>query len=161
MTGTLQSLATPIAQALIDQSATVCIAESSTGGLISAALVSIPGASRFYLGGSVVYSHPSRRHLLGIRGADVEGLTPLTEAMALRFAEHARAQLGTTWAVAELGVAGPTASPYGHDAGVCVVGIDGPRPHSIRINTGDNDREENMWHFTQQALRALGEAVAG
>ena len=84
----------------------------------------------------------------------------MSEAMVLRFAEHARAQLATTWAIAELGVAGPTDSPYGHAAGTCVIGIAGPKPHSLQIDTGSTDREANMWHFTEQALQALSKTIS-
>ena len=100
---------------------TVAVAESSTGGLIAASLLSVPGASAYFLGGSVVYTLASRRELLEIRAADVEGLQPLSEAMVQRFARRARAQLGTTWGIAELGAAGPAGARYGHPAGTCLL----------------------------------------
>ena len=159
MQDALTNLATDAAQALRASNATVAVTESSTGGLISAALVAIPGASEFYVGGSVVYSLPSRRELLRISRADVGGAAVLSEAMALAFAEHARAQLDTTWAIAELGVAGPSGSPYGHPAGTCVIGVAGPRQASLRIETNRNHREQNMWRFASEALHALAHAI--
>ena len=159
MQDTLTKLAVDTAKALRNTQATVAVAESSTGGLISAALVAIPGASEFYVGGSVVYSLPSRRELLRMRRADVQGIEVLSEAMALRFAEHARAQLDTTWAIAELGVAGPADSPYGHPAGTCVIGVAGPRTASLRIDTNSNQRENNMWRFADEALQVLRREV--
>jgi len=95
----MSSLAGPArdaAQALRAAGQTVAVAESSTGGLISAALLAVPGASAYYRGGSVIYTLEARRTLLGIRRADVAGLEPLTEAMAARFAEVARRQLDAT-----------------------------------------------------------------
>lgn len=142
------------AQLLRDRGETVAVAESSAGGLISASLLAVPGASAYFLGGSVVYTLASRRELLRMTRADVEGLAPLTEAMALAFAEKARAQLGATWGLAELGIAGPTGTPYGA-AGSCVVGIAGPSPASMLIETGLADRERNMWVFAHGALELL------
>ncbi len=151
-----------VAQLLIARQETVAVAESSTAGLISAALLAVPGASAYYQGGSVIYTLVSRRELLGIRKADVEGLEPLTGAMVQRFAEKAQAQLGATWGVAELGVAGPTPARYGHDAGLSVIAVTGPVTLTQVIETGSNDRQANMWAFTDAAcqllLRALNDA---
>lgn len=138
---------------------TVAVAESSTGGLVSASLLAVPGASAWFLGGSVVYTARSRRELLGIGAEDVAGLEPLTEAMAARFAEIARRQLDATWGVAELGIAGPTGARYGHPPGISVIAVDGPVRLSATIETGSADREENMWRFTEAALALLDEAV--
>ena len=147
------------AQLLRERNATVAVAESSTGGLISASLLAVPGASSYFLGGSIIYTLTSRKVLLGMTRMDVEGLAPLTEAMALAFAEKARVQLGATWGVAELGIAGPTDAPYGA-AGTCVVGITGPNTAGKLIQTASADREENMWAFTRGALELLAETVS-
>jgi PncC family amidohydrolase len=148
-------MAREAARLLKSQGQTVAVAESSTGGLISAALLAVPGASAYYRGGSVVYTLEARRELLGIRRADVEGLEPLTHAMVARFAEKARTQLDATWAIAELGVAGPTPARYGHAPGISVIAIDGPKPATITVETGSDDREANMWTFTREALDLL------
>lgn len=134
---------------------TIAVAESSTGGLISASLLALPGASAYFQGGSVVYTLASRRELLRIRAADVEGLEPLSEPMVRRFAQRAREQLGTTWGLAELGAAGPTGARYGHPAGTSVLAVDGIITASITVQTGSDDREANMWAFTTGALTLL------
>ena len=157
----LETLGQAAAEALVRSGATVAVAESSTGGLISAALLAVPGASAYYRGGSVIYTLEARRELLGIRRADVEGLDPLTEAMVARFAAKARGQLGATWAIAELGVAGPTPARYGHEPGLSVLAVDGPRPMTRTIQTGSRDREANMWQFTEAALALLVDALGG
>lgn len=156
----LEQLGRPAAESLLRAGATVAVAESSTGGLISAALLAVPGASAYYRGGSVIYTLEARRELLGIRRADVEGLEPLTEAMTARFAATAARQLGSTWAIAELGVAGPTPARYGHEPGLSVLAVDGPVPMTRTIRTGSNDREANMWRFAEAALTLLTEALA-
>ncbi len=157
-------LATPevisVAEQLKAARHTVAVAESSTAGLISATLLAVPGASAYFSGGSVIYTLESRRALLGIRRKDVEGLEPLTEAMAMRFAQTARAQLNTTWAIAELGVAGPTGARYGHPPGISVIAVDGPHPMSKTVMTQSQDREDNMWTFTGEAIALLASAVA-
>jgi PncC family amidohydrolase len=149
------------AEALRIAGQSVAVAESSTGGLISAALLAVPGASAYYRGGSVIYTLEARRTLLGISRADVAGLEPLTEAMAARFAEVARRQLDATWAIAELGVAGPDRARYGHEPGLCVLAVDGPRPCSTLLETGSADREANMWRFADAALALLTRALSG
>jgi nicotinamide mononucleotide (NMN) deamidase PncC len=108
----------------------------------------------------VIYTLESRRELLGINRSQVEGLEPMTEAMALRFAEVARAQLKATWSIAELGIAGPTGAPYGVDAGTSVIAVDGPQPMTITVATGSRDREENMWAFSAAAFQLFGRALA-
>lgn len=155
----LTNLSTQLAGKLVSAEQTVSVAESSTGGLISASLLAVPGASAYYRGGSVVYTLVSRKELIGITRDDVAGLEPLTEAMALRFAQVARKQLDATWGIAELGVAGPTGARYGHPPGISVVAVDGPLQLAATIETGSADREANMWRFTERALELLGEAL--
>ncbi len=155
----LTPLAQPVADRLKERKETISVTESSTGGLISAGLLAIPGASAYFMGGSVVYTLPSRKKILGITRADVEGMEPLTFEMVSAFAQKARAQLETTWAIAELGVAGPTGARYGHPPGLSVLAVDGPVRLTKLVETGSADREENMWAFTQAALVLLAEAL--
>ncbi len=155
----LVALATPAAIKLKAAGQTVAVAESSTAGLISASLVAVAGASAYYRGGSVIYTLESRRHILGIRRADVEGLDPMTEAMVERFASKARDQLDATWGIAELGIAGPTPAGYGIDAGRSVIAVVGPKTLTTSVDTGHNNREQNMWEFTAAAFALLEEAL--
>ena len=151
----LSKLCEPIADRLKANKQTISVSESSTGGLISAALLSIPGASAYYKGGSVIYTLASRKIFLNLSKQDVEGLEPMTESMALRFAEKTKEVLDSDWAIAELGIAGPTGSPYGVDPGTSVVAISGPSDNFVRIETGNTDRESNMMDFTKSALQLL------
>ncbi len=155
----LGELAEAVTRQLVGSGETVAVAESSTGGLISASLLAVPGASAYYRGGSVIYTLEARRELLGITREDVLGLEPLTEAMVARFAQLARRQLDATWAIAELGVAGPTRARYGHPPGISVLAVDGPRPRTLAVDTGSDDREGNMWRFTRAALDLLLQAL--
>jgi len=155
----LTPMAEAVANKLRARGETVVVAETSTGGLISSALLAVPGASAYYKGGSVLYTYESRKRLLGITREDVEGLAPMSEAMVMAFARKAQAQFDATWAIAELGIAGPTGVVYG-EAGSSVIGIAGPAPTSALLQTGSAERETNMWLFTEHALQLLDRALA-
>jgi PncC family amidohydrolase len=148
-------LADQIASSLIKTKQTISVAESSTGGLIAANLLSVAGASAYFVGGSVVYSLKSRHAFLELDKNQTKHLKPLTEAMVLEFAKAARRKLNTTWAIAELGAAGPSDTPYGHPAGSSVIGIAGPIEASTTVATGSTDRAKNMVAFTEAALQLL------
>jgi PncC family amidohydrolase len=154
-----------VAATLKARGETVAVAESSTGGLIAATLLAVPGASAYFLAGSVVYTLASRRLLLGLTAADVAGLEPLSEPMVRVFAQRIRAQFGATWGIAELGAAGPAGARYGHPPGTSVIAVVGPgadkHDTSITVATGSPDREANMWRFTAAAVELLGHALRG
>jgi PncC family amidohydrolase len=159
MSNSLISISQPVADLLRAHEQTVTVAESSTGGLISAALLAVPGASNYFVAGSVVYTMRSRKRLLGISREDIDGLEPLTEPMAARFAAHAREQMSTTWGVCELGAAGPSGTRYGHPPGISVIGIDGPICRTVSIETGSSDREANMWAFTEKVFQVFEQVL--
>jgi nicotinamide-nucleotide amidase len=142
---------------------TVAVAESSTGGLIAASLLAVPGASAYFLAGSVVYTLASRRLLLGLTAADVAGLAPLSEPMVRVFAQRVREQFGATWGIAELGAAGPAGARYGHPPGTSVIAVVGPTPglndRATTVATGLDDRETNMWRFTAHAVDLFAAAL--
>ena len=142
---------------------TISVGESSTAGLISAALLAVPGASAYFVGGAVVYTRVSRTELLRVTEeefAAMAGITPSTEPYALLFARKIRERLSTTWAVGETGTAGPTGSRYGHAAGHSCVGVIGPNgERAITIETGKDDRVDNMRTFSIEALTLLEKAI--
>ena len=148
-----------IAQRLIARRETIAIAESATGGLIAAALLSVPGASAYFLGGAVAYTAASRSALLGLQAPDMAGLRPSTEAYALLAARRVRTQLGATWGLGETGAAGPTGNRYGDPAGHTCLAIAGPQERAVTLRTGSADRAANMEAFTQRALELLAEAI--
>lgn len=150
--------AVAIGDLLKARSQTVAVAESSSGGLISALLLAVPGASAWYLGGSVVYTLPSRRAFLDVP-ARARELEPLSEPMAEAFSEAARAKLDATWGIAELGAAGPAGSRYGHPAGTSVIGVHGPVTRTRTVTTGSDDRAANMAAFAAAALEVFLEAL--
>jgi PncC family amidohydrolase len=156
----LVGLAEKVAAVLTSRRQTIAIAESSTGGLISAALVAVPGASAYFLGGGVVYTRQSRRLLLGIPDAALDGIRPSTEPYALMMARTAQKNFSATWALAETGATGPTGNRYGDAAGHSCIAIAGVAESAMTLETGKSDRLENMHAFTAAALNFLLQAVA-
>jgi len=138
---------------------TIAVAESSAGGLISAALLALPGASSYFVGGAAVYTTLAKQSLVGVTDADLALARASTETHALVLARAARARLGTTWGLGETGAAGPTGNRYGDAAGHCCIGIAGPTERSITIETGSADRWANMTAFAEAALRQLIEVL--
>ncbi len=155
----LASLAAPVAERLVARGHTVAVAESSAGGLISAALLSIPGASAYFMGGGVIYTRAARRVLLGVPDEGVRGIRSSTEAYALLKARTVREKLGTTWGLAETGAAGPSGNRYGDPSGHACIAVAGPVERSRTVETGRTDREANMWAFTRAALELLEACV--
>ncbi|HEX9408734.1 MAG TPA: CinA family protein [Methylomirabilota bacterium] len=151
----LAPIAAAAAALLVQSRQTVAVSESSAGGLISAALLAIPGASAYFQGGGVIYTQNARRALLGIADESVKGIRSSTEAYALLGARTVREKLGTTWGLAETGASGPTGNRYGDAAGHACIAVAGSVERVITLETGSADREANMWVFTRAALDLL------
>lgn len=148
-----------LAALLVARRQTVAVAESSTGGLISAALLSVPGASAYYLGGAVVYTPRARHRLLDLKREDVRGLKSASEPYAALLAETVRHRFSATWGVAETGASGPTGNPYGDAAGHSCLAVAGPSARARTLETGRSDRSRNMLDFAAAALTLLREQI--
>ena len=131
------------------------MAESSAGGLINAALVALPGASAWYLGGAVIYTPQGRAALLGISKDDMAGMRSATEPFARLLARRVREKLGATWGLAETGASGPTGNRYGDAPGHACFAVSGPVEAALTLETGRAEREANMRVFAAQALALL------
>ena len=151
----LTSMASAVGMLLKAARQTVAVAESSAGGLISAALVAVPGASAYYLGGGVIYTQASRRGLLRVPEEALVGMRASTEPYALLNARTVREHLGATWGLSETGASGPTGNRYGDAAGHACIAVAGPIERAITLETGSADREANMWTFAKAALDLL------
>ncbi len=156
----LVSLAEKTAHILVERKQTIVVAESSTAGLISAALLAVPGASAYFLGGAVVYTRQSRRVFIDIPDAALDGLRPSTEPYALLMARTAQERFNSTWAIAETGATGPTGNRYGDAAGHSCIAIAGLAESSMTLETGKSDRLDNMHAFTAEALNFLLKALS-
>ena len=159
LTSEQQQLANDIGKKLIARGEKVAVSESTTGGLLSAALLSVAGASKFYAGGGVVYTLASRTALVGVpaeRYANYQGTTP---DMLAELAQTVRERLEASWGIAESGLAGPTGGRFGALPGKVTIGVSGPITRTEIMNTGLTDRVENMIEFTTRALRYLNSAI--
>lgn len=154
---TLVGIAEQVAEQLIARKETIAVGESSTGGLISAALLSVPGASAYFYGGAVVYTRRARRALLQIPNDAVAHVRSASEPYAAIVARTVREQHRTTWGLSETGATGPSGNRYGDAAGHCCIGIAGSVERTLTLETGSSDRRANMHAF---AARALSELLA-
>lgn len=143
---------------LRERGETVAVAEGSAGGLVSAALLSIPGASAYYVGGTVIYTAAAGRAWMAGEVDVPPGMRGATESFAGYLAASVRRKVGSTWGIGEAGAAGP-ANPYGDPAGHTWLAIDGPRSASRNILTGLDDRSENMVAFAAAALTLFAEVL--
>jgi nicotinamide-nucleotide amidase len=155
----LMAIAQEIGARLVARGETVAIAESSAGGLISAALLSVGGASRFFRGGAVVYTKDAKMNFLHLDEKTVTEPRASTEAHALVLARGARAILGSTWGIGETGATGPTGNRYGDAPGHACVAIAGPRERADTLETGHPDRVTNMETFAWAALELLKDLI--
>jgi nicotinamide-nucleotide amidase len=151
----LVGIAEQIAAKLIARKETIAVAESSTGGLISASLLAVPGASAYFLGGAVVYTRDARRVLMDISDDAMRGLRSASEPYARLLAEQVRRRFASDWGLSETGATGPTGNRYGDAAGHSCMAIAGAGTSAITLETGSNDRHANMQEFSKAALNLL------
>lgn len=151
----LTELGSAVGALLKDRKQTLAVAESSAGGLINAALVSVPGASVYYLGGAIVYTLSARSALLGVTAQDMTNIRSASEPFAQLLARRVRDNLGATWGLSETGASGPTGNRYGDAPGHACIAVSGPVEAVITLETGSADREANMWAFARRALELL------
>jgi nicotinamide-nucleotide amidase len=155
----IEAKAARIAARLTARGESVVVVESSAGGLISSALLAVPGASNYFLGGAIAYTATARQALLGLSMADIVGMRPSTEPYATLLADRARERFGATWSLAETGATGPTGNRYGDAAGHACFAVSGPVPQTLTLETGSTDREANMRAFANAALALLERAL--
>ncbi|MGF1454509.1 MAG: CinA family protein [Alphaproteobacteria bacterium] len=156
-----ETLARQIAGVLTARRETVAVAESSAGGLISAALLAVPGASRFYLGGQVVYTARALNVLRpgGLGEVKDQGMRSSSEPYAAWLAGLAQSSYRADWGLSETGAAGPDGNPYGDPPGHSCVGLAGPMVGTRTIRTGSGDRAANMVAFAVAGLTLLRDAL--
>jgi len=155
----LLAIGAAVGARLKERKETIAVAESSAGGLISAALLAVPGASAYFLGGGVIYTQHARRGLLQVPDDAVKGIRSSSEPYALVKARTIRERVGATWGLSETGASGPTGNRYGDKAGHACFAIAGPTERAVTLETGDGDRVKNMIVFAKAALELLATAL--
>ena len=154
----LKQIAAPVGALLRERQQTVSVSESAAGGLISAALLAVPGASAYFVGGGSVYTQTARRGILRFNESKAE-MRGSTEDYAPLTATVIREILDTDWALGESGAAGPGGNRYGDPAGHVALAVVGPVTATRVFETGNEDREDNMWSFAMAALDLLHETI--
>lgn len=155
-------LVTEISAILKRRGETIAVCEAACGGLISSYLVSVPGASEWFYGGTMVYSLKSRLKLSGWDSQDIDTYTGPSTNVALRLARNLRLELGATWTLSETGYASQSPLAVANDpeaankTGTVYFGISGPdRDLSKVYATGSTERCQNMQAFALQGLKFL------
>lgn len=151
----LVAIATQIAAKLVARQQTIAVAESSTGGLICAALLAVPGASAYFLGGAVVYTRKARRVLIDVADDAMNDIRAASEPYAILLANQVRRRFASDWGLSETGATGPTGNRYGDAAGHSCMAVAGQQTSVITLETRSNDRVGNMHAFTATALKLL------
>jgi nicotinamide-nucleotide amidase len=151
--------AAKIGETLKRRGETIAVAESSSAGLISASLLSVPGASAYFVGSAVFYTRKSMQELVKLTDTHFAQMRGLSETTAVIVARAMRECLGSAWAVAEIGAAGPTGSRYGDAAGTSCIAVVGAKEQAIVVRTGQSDRVANMQAFAQSALNLLAQSL--
>jgi len=157
----INQVAEAIARRLVERKESVAVGESAAGGLISAALLGVAGASAYFKGGVVVYTGDGKQRLAGMTPEDLAAHRSATVPHTAMLARTIRERLGATWGIAETGAAGPTGNRYGDAAGHAALAVSGPIERTEVIETGQTDRRQNMAAFALAALRLLERALAG
>ena len=148
----LVPIAEQVAAKLIAAKQTVAVAESSAGGLVSAALLAVPGASAYFMGGAVVYTRDARKILMDIPNETMRGLRSSSEPYAQLLADRMRERFAADWGLSETGAAGPSGNSYGDAAGHSCMAVSGANRAVITLETGRADRVANMEAFAAAAL---------
>jgi PncC family amidohydrolase len=151
----LVKIAEQIAVRLVARKETIAVAESSTGGLISASLLAVPGASAYFLGSAVVYTRDARRILMDIPDDQMKGIRSASEVYAKLLASQIRQRFSTHWGLSETGATGPTGNRYGDAAGHSCMAVAGAETVANTLETGSPDRLGNMHAFAASALNLL------
>ena len=149
-----------VAALLKERGETIAVSESSTGGLITASLLAVPGASAYCLGGVVLYTRQAWHALRNFEEAMLKGGRSATEENALLRAEFARERFQATWGLGETGAAGPTGNRYGDPAGHTCIAVAGTIRSSMTLRTNRSERLENMHAFAAAALKQLEEVLS-
>src|SRR5258708_756287 len=121
----LIAIAEQVAAKLIERGERIAVAESSTGGLISAALLAVPGASAYFLGSAVVYTRDARRILMDIPDEAMKGIRSASEVYAQLLANQIRQRFSSDWGLSETGATRPTGNRYDDAAGHSCIAVAG------------------------------------
>ncbi len=146
---------------LREEGQTIAVAESCTGGLLANRLTNVPGASVVFVAGMITYAYRAKTALLGVDAALIEEHGAVSGPVAAAMAAGARRRMGTHWALATTGEAGPT-SGEGKPVGTLFVALAGPDDAEpvVEDHFFPTDRESFKYRASQVALDLLRKTLA-
>jgi nicotinamide-nucleotide amidase len=140
--------------------ATIALAESCTGGLVSAALTDIPDASDVFAGSVVSYANGVKSGVLGVPDAMLARHGAVSEEVARAMAEGVREITGATFSVAVTGIAGPTGGSTDRPVGTVWFALASPAGTTAFLRTFTGDRDAVRERSTATALDTLRRALS-
>ena len=141
-----------VARLLVENRATIAVAESCTGGLLAERLTNLPGSSAYFLGGVVCYSNELKTSLVGVPAELIESKGAVSAEVALALAEGIRRGTGATLGVGTTGIAGPSGGTPEKPVGLVHIGIADERGAREKRFQFPGDRERIRFFATQNAL---------
>ncbi|KAF2115543.1 competence/damage-inducible protein-like protein cinA [Lophiotrema nucula] len=160
----LREIVQEVATLLKERKETISVAETAAGGLISATLLSFPGASGYYKGGLTLYTLESRIAFAGWTEANKVGYKGPTPDIVAGLADHTRKTLGSTYTVSESGTAGPAGgTTKNRTPGYVALAVSSEKGTTTReVDTGKGtDREANMVAFAVEGLKLVRDVIKG
>ena len=143
-----------IVETLTKRGEKIAIAESLTGGMLSAALTDVPGTSHIFLGSVIAYSVEIKIRELAVKQATIDRCGVVSEEVAFEMAEGIRSKFGSTWAISTTGVAGPGPS-HSIPAGTVWIAIIGPSHREALALALEGDRAAVRLGAVESALATL------
>ncbi len=141
-----------LGQLLRQKDETIAVAETTTGGLVSARIVAIPGSSAYFDRGIVAYSKASKIASLGIDEAKLDELGAVSPECAALLAESIRDLSGTTYGLAETGIAGPIRGRSAKPIGTAYVALAGPKETEVLTLALEGDRQAIQQGIADEAI---------
>jgi nicotinamide-nucleotide amidase len=144
-----------VGQLLKDAGKTVSTAESCTGGLVAHKITSIPGASAYFMGSVVSYSNEVKRKKLNVSEDNLQKFGAVSEAVVRQMAEGVRSSIGTDYAIATSGIAGPDGGSVEKPVGTVWISVAGPDGTIAKRFQFGHDRGRNIEISANAALNML------
>jgi nicotinamide-nucleotide amidase len=149
------SLEAAVGNMLKQKKATLAIAESCTGGLISSRITNVPGSSEYFERGVVVYSNQAKIELLGIKPELIESYGAVSEEVAEAMAQGVKKKSSTDYGLSVTGIAGPTGGSENKPVGLVYIGLAEKNKVTVSKNIFSGNRDRIKFYSSQAALDLL------
>ncbi len=150
-----------LGQLLIERGWHIAAAESTTGGLMSHLIVSVPGASKYYLGGTVTYTRNTKIHVLGVPAEVLDGPGSVSEEGAIAMAEGVKERTRANITIAETGIAGPIPGRSSKPLGSAYIALCTPDGNRCEHHEFEGEREEVMRQIAEKGLQMAVDYLEG